>query len=382
MSDGDEARPAAVPAARLIDRRGRCRLAYEPIADLARGTICGYEALTRFEDGIDPEQWRVEATRRGLEPDLDAFVIGSVLQARESLPSGCFLTFNIRTTSLLRERVQLLLGRAERLDGLVVELCPHFETFEAEPLSNAVASLRRAGATVAIDGVGGDVGVLPHAVLVRPDFVKLDAQLVAGVHRDDAKLALVEGIGQIASRFDAWVVAQGVELIAELDALMSVGVPLAQGPLIGVRAKTLTPVAFVLSAYVRERGAAMREPGELVTLLERVPAVEADGGLAPVAAAFVDEPELQYVVLVDAHRRPVHVVGRPAHARGETPAGEPLLVTSAAAVAEVAKRAMLRPPETRFQPLVCCDAQGCYVGIVRIERLVAALADAAAPRER
>ncbi len=374
MNDADDARPKLV-AARLIDRRGRCRLAYEPVADLARGVICGYEAVVRFEDPVDPEQWRIEATRRGLEPDLDAFVIGSVLQARESLPPNCFLSFNIVTSQLLRERVQLLLARAGRLDGLVVELCPRLEPVHEQALMAAVARLRQAGAAIAIDDIGGDAGVLPYAGAVRPEFVKLDAQLVAGLHRDDAKRTLLESIGQLASRFDAWVVAQGVEQIEELDALISLGIPLAQGPLIGVRAKTLTAVAFGLSAYVRERGAAAREPGPLLMLLDRVPAQEQSGDPALLAAAFDDDPQLQFVVLVDPQRRPLGVLGRSAHARGEPPAGEPLLVAPAASdIAEVAQRAMLRPPGTRFDPLVCCDVQGRYLGIVRIERLVAALA--------
>jgi hypothetical protein len=35
---------------------------------------------------------------------------------------------------------------------------------------------------------------------------------------------------------------------------------------------------------------------------------------------------------------------------------------------------MLRPPATRFHPVVLCDVRGRYVGVVRIERLVALLA--------
>ena len=41
---------------------------------------------------------------------------------------------------------------------------------------------------------------------------------------------------------------------------------------------------------------------------------------------------------------------------------------------EVARRAMIRPAETRFDPLVICDADGSYVGVVTVERLLVALA--------
>jgi hypothetical protein len=43
-------------------------------------------------------------------------------------------------------------------------------------------------------------------------------------------------------------------------------------------------------------------------------------------------------------------------------------------VAEVARRAMARPPERRFEPLACIDASGSYAGMIPVERLVQHLA--------
>lgn len=379
MSDAVDERYVAMAAAHLIDRRGRCRLAYEPVADLARGTICGYEAVTRFSQAVDPEDWRVEAVRRGLEPDLDAFMVASVLEARESLPPDCFLSFNIAAETLVREPVQELLARADPLDALIVELSPRVDPDLLPRLLEAVAVLRRAGAKIAVDHVGGDVGVLA-ASAVRPEFVKLHPRLVAGVHRDETRRALVEGIGELASRFDSWVVAQGVEQIEQLDALMALRVPLAQGPLIGVAAKTLTPVAFSLSAYVREHGSALAAPGPLAGLLQRAPSIERSGDPRVVAmalsATFGGHPGLRYIAVVDDCERPVGMAEWAAHQRGEPPLEEVLVVSLSARVPDVALRAMARPPETRFHPVVCCGQRGRYLGIVPVERLVAVLAAA------
>lgn len=360
-----------VAVAQLIDRRGRCRLAYEPIADLARGTICGYEAVERFPDALDPETWRETALRRGVDPDFDAFVVASVLHARESLPSGCFLAFNIQPATLLREAVRRVLARADSLDGLVIELWPRTARRDERRLVAAAAELREAGATFAIDHVGAADGVLRHYALVRPELVKLHAELVTGLHREPEKLALVDWLERLASRFGTSLVAQGVTHVEEIDALLRLRVPLAQGPLIGVRAKTLTPIAFALSAYVRERGAVMLEPGSLASLVEPAPAVaELDG----VAAAFDADDGLRWLALVDARGRPTGLVERAAFRRGEPPVGEALAVASSNGIAEVAQRAMLRPAATRFHPLVCCDPRGGYLGLVHVERLVDALA--------
>ena len=40
-------------------------------------------------------------------------------------------------------------------------------------------------------------------------------------------------------------------------------------------------------------------------------------------------------------------------------------------------RATTREPGERFQPLLCTDNAGRYLGIVRVERLIRALAEAA-----
>jgi EAL domain-containing protein (putative c-di-GMP-specific phosphodiesterase class I) len=332
---GSEADPSeadgGTPVAHLVDRRGRCRLVFEPIADLARGTICGYEALERFPGAIAPEDWRAEALRRGLEPDYDAFVVASVLAARESLPDGCFLALNVRPATLLRDAVKRAIGRAGRLDGLVIELVPRITKRDEPRLVACVAELREAGARFAVDHVGGEDGVLRHAALVRPELAKLEGTLVADLDALPDKRALLYEIARLAGRFGTALVARGVTRVEELEALLRLRVPLAQGPLIGVRAKTLTPVAFPLSRFVRERGAAMLEPGSLAPLVERAP--------APAS---------------------------PANAAAET-----FRVTDGLAAA--AQRALLRPPERRFDPLVCRDASGDYAGVVPFERLVEAL---------
>jgi hypothetical protein len=46
-------------------------------------------------------------------------------------------------------------------------------------------------------------------------------------------------------------------------------------------------------------------------------------------------------------------------------------------LAAAAQRALLRPPERRFDPLVCRDVSGDHAGVVAFERLVEALARAA-----
>lgn len=143
-----------------------------------------------------------------------------------------------------------------------------------------------------------------------------------------------------------------------------------------MRAKTPTPVAFVLSAYVRERGTALREPGAVAMLVESREPLEGERRVEA-APAFAADPELMWIPLVDERRRPAGLLERGAFERGERAETEALTIAPSSALVEVARRAMLRPAARRFYPLVCCDARGRYLGLVRIERLVERLADTA-----
>jgi hypothetical protein len=92
---------------------------------------------------------------------------------------------------------------------------------------------------------------------------------------------------------------------------------------------------------------------------------------------FERRPEPDYVALVDPEGRPSGLVRRCDHLRGDGPVRNIMLVTGDMPIAAASRRAMARPPARRFDPLVCWDEMGRYAGLVRMERMVDALACAA-----
>jgi hypothetical protein len=93
-----------------------------------------------------------------------------------------------------------------------------------------------------------------------------------------------------------------------------------------------------------------------------------------IAQLFGSDVEVDYVPVLDGRNRPVAVLARDRFLSDGHVMASPLRVERGSAVAEVARRAMTRPAGERFEPLVCCDELGRYVGIVRVERLVEELA--------
>ena len=62
----------------------RHRLAFQPVVDLQRGTVVGYETLSRFAGPPDagPDAWFEAASRLGLGAELDGRVLERVVRLR------------------------------------------------------------------------------------------------------------------------------------------------------------------------------------------------------------------------------------------------------------------------------------------------------------
>jgi EAL domain-containing protein (putative c-di-GMP-specific phosphodiesterase class I) len=91
-----------------------------------------------------------------------------------------------------------------------------------------VEPLRRDGAGIAVlagDSPGG-LDALPR---LRPELLKLSRDYVCGMEGDGARREVVEGLVTLVEALGGRVLAVGVEDRAQLDALTSARIMLAQG---------------------------------------------------------------------------------------------------------------------------------------------------------
>src|SRR3954447_24963024 len=100
------------------------RLVSQPVVDLVRSEIVGYEALARFgETGMrTPGPSFAAAAACGREIALEAHLVARALATRPGVPAGCFLSINVSPVLLGTPQVWGLLRREEDPSGLVVEL--------------------------------------------------------------------------------------------------------------------------------------------------------------------------------------------------------------------------------------------------------------------
>ena len=211
---------------------------FQPIVDLATGEPIGYEALTRFGDGIPPDRVFAEARRCGLEQDLESVTLRAALVASEALPAERFLSLNVSPTLILAG-VELRAILADRTRPIVLEVTEHDTIDDYGALRSAFVALG-AGLRLAVDDAGAGVANFNHLVELRPQFVKVDIGLVRGVNAALTRQALIVALLHFATATDCRLIAEGIETEAERAVLEKLEVPFGQGYLFGRPAASTT----------------------------------------------------------------------------------------------------------------------------------------------
>jgi EAL domain-containing protein (putative c-di-GMP-specific phosphodiesterase class I)/CheY-like chemotaxis protein len=206
---------------------------FQPIVELERRLVVGFEALARFDDDAwSVERWFEEARSLDLATELELACIATALGALPELDRVVYLAVNAS------HRTALDGSLLEALDGvdasrIVLEITEHEAVEDYERLAAGLAPLRERGARVAIDDAGAGFASLRHILDVDPDLIKLDVTLTRGVDRDRRRRALASALTSFADDMGITVVAEGIETAPELETLRSLGVRYGQGFALG-----------------------------------------------------------------------------------------------------------------------------------------------------
>jgi EAL domain-containing protein (putative c-di-GMP-specific phosphodiesterase class I) len=220
-----------VPAIRRVIEQRELHIVYQPVVDLRSRKVFAHEALARTKapefDG--PMSLFAAAVEHGCTGEL-----GRVL--RQIALDGC-------TTHPLF----LNLHPDELNEGWVVQpndpIFNHtedvyLEITEAVPLShfrlcqNMLDEVRGRGVHLVVDDLGAGYSNLKYIADLHPRVVKLDRGLIAGLTTTSRLFKLVAAIVQLCRELDAKVVAEGIETIPELTAVMAAGARFGQGYLL------------------------------------------------------------------------------------------------------------------------------------------------------
>lgn len=221
-----------LPSIEEIVIAGDVTVAYQPIVDVERGEVFGYEALARCSCPAFPDPFTlIEAAReQGVLGKLGRFL-------RKTAAAGCpdaplFLNVDpaeFDDGDIMRED-EPAVGHAP---GAYLELTEAAPTTHFRSLTTSLRELRDRGVKLALDDVGAGYANLRNVADLAPEIVKLDRELIVGLTPNSRPLTLVRGMMALCADLGCEVLAEGVETTDELEALRSIGVRLVQGFLLG-----------------------------------------------------------------------------------------------------------------------------------------------------
>ncbi len=337
-------------------------LVFQPIVDLAAATVAGYEALARFPGTAGPDIWFAAAAEAGVAAELEALAIHKALAVVPSLPANTFLTVNVSPHLLGSAPVQAAFATRPALQRVVVELTEHTPVSDLAALRRQTDELRARGALIALDDAGSGYSGLQQLAVLRPQVVKLDRALVSDADTDPVRVALAEMLGEFAGRIDAWLLAEGIETAAELAAFTQLGVPLAQGWLLGRPSPGFAPLAPETVRLVQAQVARARLTDSVASLLRPVRQCPLGDEVSGVPPVVLVGPQGEPAALLLADSRTAEVYTAPVSLR----------VHPTTDIRETLQRALTRPPAQRFDPVLCTDPSGDVLGLLRIEDLASA----------
>lgn len=216
---------------------------FQPIVSIKdTSQIYGYESLLRGLDEqgniVPPGPILELATESGLLPQLDQVArLCTIAQAsRHQVQGRIFINF--APTALydpnfcLRTTVEAIDRAGISHDRVVFEVVESDSPQDLSHLKTVLKFYRDAGFLVALDDLGSGYSSLNLLHQLRPDFIKLDMELIRDVHQDLYKASITEKLLEITQKLNIQTVAEGIECIEELNWLRERGATFAQGYLI------------------------------------------------------------------------------------------------------------------------------------------------------
>jgi EAL domain-containing protein (putative c-di-GMP-specific phosphodiesterase class I)/CHASE2 domain-containing sensor protein len=225
--------------------RGELWNAYQPKLDVASGRIVACEALVRWthpvRGPIRPDQFIPVVEKAGRIRDLTLYVFEQALDDalawdKRGYPIG--IAVNVSAILLADhafiERVGQMLRSHHLPDGRVTIEVTETATMVAP--AQAVAALiswRSHGVHVSIDDYGTGQSSLGYLQTLPADELKIDMSFIRTLSTDPRNAIMVRSTIALAHELGLKVVAEGVEDLASLEALRTMGCDIAQGYHIG-----------------------------------------------------------------------------------------------------------------------------------------------------
>lgn len=216
--------------------KGAINLAFQPVVDITTNLPIGYEALSCSPKGSrQPHCLFKIAVESDLACRLEKrYWEQAFSQAKDMPPGKLFISLNPWAVDnpafkdILKQLEKGVYGVAKK--DVVFGLSENYMTYDPASFHQALSVLHDNGFNMCLDDAGSGYYMgLELIAHTRPEFVKINGQIISGIDQNWPKEELAATIKTFAENAGSTVIAEAVETPAELAILKKLGIRYAQG---------------------------------------------------------------------------------------------------------------------------------------------------------
>jgi diguanylate cyclase (GGDEF)-like protein/PAS domain S-box-containing protein len=221
---------------------GQLCLHYQPIFNLECNRICAMEALVRWQHPerglLPPAEFIPLAEETGrLIIDLGRYVLSEACRAAavwQRLGADLDVAVNLSARQLESEGIVADVSAALTESGLppgrlVLEVTETAMIHDPDAVVDRMTRLKALGARISVDDFGTGYSSLASLRRFPVDVLKIDRSFIKSISRSPEDASVVQALVSLGRTLSLEVVAEGVEMDSQLDAVREAGCSSAQG---------------------------------------------------------------------------------------------------------------------------------------------------------
>ena len=222
--------------------QGELGMFYQPLLNLRRQRICGFEALIRWHHPtrgmVSPADFIPLAEETGLITRIGEFVLAASTTEAARWDESVSVAVNLSAVQFaggqLVETVRGALARSGLAPGrLELEITESVLLNDGDDTLRTLHQLRDLGVRIAMDDFGTGYSSLRYLRSFPFDRIKIDRSFIQEILTNNESAAIISAVVSLSRRIGILTTAEGVETAEQLARVREEGCDTAQGYLIG-----------------------------------------------------------------------------------------------------------------------------------------------------
>jgi EAL domain-containing protein (putative c-di-GMP-specific phosphodiesterase class I)/GGDEF domain-containing protein len=225
---------------------------YQPIVSLVDGQIFGYEALSRITDeklGLNIQQIFDIADKTKKTWEIEALCREKTLQNATVMDPGKKLFLNVDPNVIHDEKfrngftMECLKKYMLSPSNLIFEITERVAVTDNDVFLKTIDHYKNQNFSIAIDDVGAGFSGLNVIANVKPNYIKIDMNLIRNIDKDEIKQLLCKAMVDFGMNSGIKLIAEGIETEEELKTLIRLKVDYGQGYYLGIPQETFEDIS-------------------------------------------------------------------------------------------------------------------------------------------